>query len=185
MRLKIGIIGSGSVPANQEINVKSYEIGKEIAERGCILLTGSGPGLPYEAIKGAKETNGLTIGISPASNLQDHIKRYNFPTRFFDVLIFTGFGLKGRNVLFIRSCDGVIVISGRIGTLNEFTIAYDEWKTIGVLKDTCGISDSIEDIIRKSGKKGGKIIYESDPKTLVIKLIEDLKSVQDVKNELE
>jgi uncharacterized protein (TIGR00725 family) len=170
MKLKVGVIGSGT-GVEQEIGKKSQEIGKEIACMGCILLTGSGSGLPYEAVKGAKEAGGFTIGISPASDLREHAERYKFPTEFFDMLIFTGFGLKGRNVPFIRSCDGVIVISGRIGTLNEFTIAYDEGKVIGVLKGTGGISDSIEDLVKRSGKKGGKVIYESDPRSLVKDLI--------------
>jgi len=156
--------------------VKSYKLGKEIARMDYILLTGSGPGLPYEAVKGAKEADGFTIGISPALNLQEHVEKYKFPTEFFDVLIFTGFGLKGRNVPFIRSCDGVIVISGRIGTLNEFTIAYDEGKTIGVLQGTAGISDSIEDIVKRSEKRGGKIIYKSDPKSLIEEVTSNLRS---------
>lgn len=90
-------------------------------------------------------------------------------------MIFTGFGLKGRNVPFVRTCDGIIAISGRIGTLNEFTIAYDEGKTIGILKGTGGISDRIEDIVDKSGKEGGKVIYESDPHLLVAKITKVLQ----------
>jgi hypothetical protein len=123
-----------------------------------------------EFSRGAKEVNGITVGISPASNIKEHIEKYKFPTEFFDVLIFTGFGLKGRNVPFIRTCDGVIAISGRIGTLNEFTIAYDEGKIIGVLQGTGGITDSIEDILRKGEKKGGEVIYRSDPCLLVKEL---------------
>lgn len=91
------------------------------------------------------------------------------------MLVFTGFGLKGRNVTFIRTCDGVIAISGRIGTLNEFTIAYDEGKTIGVLKGTGGITDCIEEIIGKSEKKGGKVIFRSEPHNLVEEVIRTLR----------
>ena len=175
MKVKIGVIGSGT-NLQEEVRVKAYEIGKEIARADCILITGSGQGLPYEAVKGAKEIGGITIGISPASNIQEHIERYKFPIESFDVLIFTGFGLKGRNVPFIRTCDSIIVISGRIGTLNEFTIAYDEGKTIGVLGGTGGISDSIEDIVKKSEKKGGEVIFESDPKFIVKKVTHSLRS---------
>jgi len=174
MKVKIAVIGSG-INAQKQINMKAREIGREIAKADCILVTGSGNGLPYEAVKGAKEIGGTTIGISPASNIQEHIERYRFPVEAFDVLIFTGFGLKGRNVPFIRTCDGVIAISGRIGTLNELTIAYDEGKTIGVLKGTGGISDMVEDLVRKSGKKGGKVIYESDSESLTKELINSLR----------
>jgi len=175
MKIKMGVIGSGA-NLREEVRVKAYEIGKEIAIADCILITGSGQGLPYEAVKGAKEIGGITIGISPASNIQEQVERYKFPTESFDVLIFTGFGLKGRNVPFIRTCDGIIVISGRIGTLNEFTIAYDERKVIGVLKGTGGISESIEDVIKGSEKEGGKVIYESDPHILIKEVIRSLRS---------
>jgi len=179
MRIKIGVIGSGS-GAEQEIEKKSKKIGEEIARTGCILLTGSGPGLPYEAVKGTKEAGGFTIGISPASDLREHVERYKFPTESFDVLIFTGFGLKGRNVPFIRTCDGVVAISGRIGTLNEFTIAYDEGKVISLLEGTGGLCDdaSIKNFVKATGKKGGKVISNSDPKLLIKELLEYITSAQ-------
>jgi uncharacterized protein (TIGR00725 family) len=177
VKIKIGVIGSGS-DVEQEIRKKSQNIGKEIAEMGCILLTGSGLGLPYEAAKGAKQAGGLVIGISPAASLQEHSVRYKFPKEFFDVLIFTGFGLKGRNVPFIRTCDAVVAISGGTGTLNEFTIAYDEGKVIGLLKGTGGLCDnvSVENFVKASWKKGGKIITNDDPKLLIKELLENAKS---------
>jgi uncharacterized protein (TIGR00725 family) len=174
LKLKIGVIGSGS-SSDPTIGELAYETGREIARNDCILLTGAGPGLPYEAARGAREEGGQIIGFSPALNLQEHVERYGYPTDLFDVIIYTGFGLKGRNLLLVRSCDGVVAISGRIGTLNEFTISYDEGKTIGVLKGTGGISDYIEDIVRKSGKEGGKVISEPDHEKLIKELIENLR----------
>jgi uncharacterized protein (TIGR00725 family) len=64
-----------------------------------------------------------------------------------DVVIYTGFGLKGRNVICVRSSDIVIIIAGSMGTLNEFTIAYDEGKIIGVLTGTGGIADWVADLV--------------------------------------
>jgi hypothetical protein len=174
MKFKIGVIGSAE-GAEEKILEKARVIGREIAKYDCFLLSGGTTGVSYEAVKSAKKENGFTIGFSPAENLTEHIDYYKFPTEQFDVLITTGFGKKGRNVMFIRSCDGVIAVSGRIGTLNELTIAYDEKKIIGILTGSGGLSDSIKEIIDKSGKKGGKIIYESDPKLLVKMIVEDLK----------
>jgi len=179
LKIRIGVIGSAV--ADMKVIPKARQIGVEIARRDNILLTGSGPGIPYEAVKGAKETGGFTIGFSPASHSKEHKEKYNFPADLFDVLIFTGFGLKGRNVPFIRTCDGVVVISGRIGTLNEFTIAFDEGKVIGLLKGTGGLCDntSIENFVKASGKKGGKIVSNSDPKLLIKELLKHLCSVQE------
>ena len=39
----------------------------------------------------------------------------------------------GREITNIRSCDIVVIVGGRIGTLGEFAIAYDEGRLIGIL----------------------------------------------------
>jgi len=166
MKLKVGVVGSAT-GVTADALIKAYEVGKEVASMDCILLTGSSQGIPYEAVRGAKALNGFTVGFSPAHDLREHIESYRFPVDAFDLLVYTGFGLKGRNVLMVRSCDAVIVVSGRIGTLNEFTIAYDEGKTIGVLRGTGGTSDMIEEIIEKGAKKGGEVFYRDEPAGLI------------------
>lgn len=172
LKKKIGVIGSAAGDFDRGLVWIARNIGKEIVKHDCFLLTGASGGLPYESVKGAKKHDGFTLGFSPASNLSEHIQEYEFPVDFFDVIVFTGMGLKGRNVLFIRTCDAVIMMSGGTGTLNEFTIAFDEKKGIGVLTGSGGVSDMIEEIAKKSSKKGAQIIYENDSTVLVNKLIE-------------
>lgn len=171
--MKIGVTGS-AVSSDDSVLQKARCVGEEIALHDCYLLTGATTGIPYEAVRGAKERGGFIVGVSPAINLQEHIKEYKFPTENFDMLLFTGAGKKGRNVPFIRSCDAVILIAGRIGTLNEFTIAYDEGKVIGVLRGTGGISEMIPDIIAKCGKKGGTVIYDDEPKRLIESVLKNI-----------
>ena len=173
MKYKIGVTGSAENSDNG-IMQKAKRVGEEIALHDCYLLTGATTGIPFEAASGAKEKNGTVIGISPATNLEEHVKLHNMPKEFHDVLIFTGAGKKGRNIAFIRSCDAVILIAGRIGTLNEFTIAYDEGKVIGVLSGTGGISELIPEIIAKSGKMGGTVIYDDAPKNLIERVLKEL-----------
>jgi len=174
MRMKIGVIGSGESP-KPKLAYKARRVGEEIARAGCILLTGSGLGVSYEAVKGAKEAGGFTVGFSPASGLREHEKTYGFPTELFDILVFTGFGLKGRNVLFVRTCDGVISISGRIGTLNELTIAFDEHKAIGILSGSGGVSDIFHDLAARTGKRGSRVVEDEDPRALVSKVMDTIK----------
>lgn len=169
MKYKIGVMGSGVEV--EDVAPKAKELGREIAKADCILITGGCPGLPYEAAKGAKEAGGLTIGVSPAMNRRDHLENFKFPTEYYDVLIFTGFERKGRNVINIRSSDAIITVGGRLGTLNEFTIAYDERVPVGVLYGTGGISDNIDKILAIANKPGGTILTEKEPKTLVEKII--------------
>jgi uncharacterized protein (TIGR00725 family) len=94
-----------------------------------------------------------------------------------DAIIYTGFGLKGRNVVLVRSCDVVIFISGSIGSLNEFTIAYDEGKVIGCLTGTGGVADEVERLAKTFSKKTkSRILYDDDP----VKLIEKCLSAKEM-----
>jgi uncharacterized protein (TIGR00725 family) len=88
--------------------------------------------------------------------------------------MYTGFGYSGRNMLFIRSTDAVIFICGRIGTLNEFTVAFEDKKLIGVLDGTGGIVEEIDHLLTISRRGRAKVIIEDDPKKLVDKLITEI-----------
>lgn len=148
------------------------ELGAEVIRQGAVLVTGATTGAPYWAAIGAKEAGGFVIGISPASSEREHVKKYRLPLDYHDMIVYTGFGYAGRNLLLTRSADGIIITCGRMGTLNEFTIAFEDQKPIGVLTGTGGAADDIRDIVSRAHRGEGKIIYESDPKILVKKLIE-------------
>ena len=68
----------------------------------------------------------------------------------------------GREIENIRTCDVVVIAGGRSGTLGEFSIAYDEAKVIGVLANSGGIVDHIEEITRLVDKDTGAVVI-SDP----------------------
>lgn len=85
--------------------------------------------------------------------------------------MYTGFGYSGRNLLFVRATDAMIFISGRIGTLNEFTIAFEDKKPIGILINSGGISDELDHILNVAKKGRRDIVTEPDPKILVNKVI--------------
>lgn len=79
---------------------------------------------------------------------KEHIKTYRLPTDYFDVIVYTGFNCAGHNLLMTRASEGVIIICGRVGTLNEFTIAFEDRKPIGVLVGSGGIADLVKTIIK-------------------------------------
>jgi uncharacterized protein (TIGR00725 family) len=173
MRLKIGVMGSATGPISKTHKKIAYELGLAIAKNNCVTITGACPGLPLAAAKGAHEAGGIVIGISPALSEWEHINKYGSPLEYHDVLIFTGSGLMGREVVNIRSSDMVVIIGGRSGTLGEFSIAYDEGKLIGVLLGTGGITSGIKNIVKIIKKRtGAKIIYGRDPRLLVNGLLE-------------
>ena len=108
------------------------------------------------------------MGISPAASAQEHSDRYGLPADAADIVVFTGFGLKGRNVVTVRSCDIVIIFGGATGTLNEFTIAYDEGKIIGVLQGSGGVADHIQEVLGFCRKTTlAHVIFNRDPAALL------------------
>ncbi len=154
---------------------KTKELGREIVRQGGIVLTGATTGVPYWAAIGAKEEGGISLGFSPAASELAHIKTYHLPIDYFDMIVYTGFEYSGRNLMLTRASDGVVISCGRLGTLNEFTIAFEDKKPIGVLTGTGGMADELKEIVKKGNRGPGKIVYDSDPKQLVAKLIEIIK----------
>ncbi len=183
LKYKICVSGAAeSSHCSENAVAMAEEIGREIIRQNAVLVTGATSGIPYWAAKGAKEEGGISIGISPAASEVAHIKSYKLPTDYFDLIMYTGFDYSGRNLLLVRSTDAVITICGRMGTLNEFTIAFEDRKPQGVLIGSGGTADSLKEIVEKMHRGEGKIVYESDPKKLVaevIKLIEKEKELKD------
>ena len=153
---------------------KAYEIGREIVKQNGILITGATTGMPHMAAKGAKDEGGMSIGISPASSYAAHVKTYHLPTDYFDLIIYSGFDYSGRNLILTKAADAIIVVCGGFGTLNEFTIALEDDKPVGVLTGTGGTADEIAELlkdIKDPHNHGvGKIVFSNDPKELISKL---------------
>jgi len=168
MKLKIGVMGSAEEAGTTTIEETAISLGQAIATRDLILLSGATTGVIYLAGKTARDAGALHIGISPAENEREHVERFQLPTDACDAIIYTGFGLKGRNVVLVRSCDIVVFIAGSIGSLNEFTIAYDEGKIIGCLAGTGGVADEIKRIAETfPNKTKARIVYDDDPVKLI------------------
>jgi uncharacterized protein (TIGR00725 family) len=168
MKVKVGIMGSAEEVSSAALRDKAISLGRIIAAREVILLTGATTGLVYATGKTAHDAGAMHIGVSPAGDAPEHVERYELPTDACDAIIYTGFGLKGRNVVLVRSCDVVLFISGSIGSLNEFTIAYDEGKVIGCLTGTGGVADEVERLIATLKKETeARVHYDADPERLI------------------
>ena len=168
MRTQIGVMGSAGGPITPEELDLARRLGRRIAERGAVLITGACPGLPHASALGAVERGGLVVGISPAHSREEHVGVYESPLKAYGVLIFTGSGLMGREVHNIHTSDFVLFVGGRSGTLGEFSIAFDEGKLIGILTHSGGLSDQFATIARMTAKDTGSIMIEnSEPEALV------------------
>ncbi len=147
------------------------EVGREVVNQGAVLVTGATTGFPLWAALGAKEAGGVSVGLSPASTEREHVEVYGLPLDYLDLIIYTGFGYSGRNLLLTRTSDAVIVGCGRIGTINEFTVAYEDGKPVGVLEGAWPTDEVIKEMMAKSHRQNDKVVFDSDPKRLVSKLL--------------
>jgi uncharacterized protein (TIGR00725 family) len=172
MKVKVGVMGSAgeisSSTAKAALVEKAADLARAIAGRNVLLLTGATTGLVYMVGKAAHDAGAFHLGISPASDAGEHVNRYKLPLDASDLIVYTGFGLKGRNVVLVRSCDVVLFIAGAMGSLNEFTIAHDEGKIIGCLANTGGVADESKYVLQKFSKEtGARVFHESDPEKLL------------------
>lgn len=170
--IRIGVMGAAGGELSAQLADMARALGEAIAVSGCCLLTGACPGLPHEAVVGAKRAGGHVIGISPAVNLREHVEVFSSPFREYDVMIYTGLGLMGRELINIHSSDIVVVVGGRSGTLGEFAIAYENGKLIGVLQNSGGITTALPTLEQNLGKNtGAEVLYRDDPKVLIADLL--------------
>lgn len=166
MSITVGVMGSAgdaSPAGDKEALVeKANALAKVIAARDLVLLTGATTGIVYLVGKTAHEAGIFHLGISPASDSREHVEKYKLPLDACDVIVYTGFGLKGRNVVLVRSCEVVLFIAGAMGSLNEFTIAHDEGKVIGCLTGTGGVADEVDYLLKRFSKDTGARVFQND-----------------------
>jgi uncharacterized protein (TIGR00725 family) len=173
MKIKLGVMGSaGDMPQGKDKDTlwaKATSLAQAIGSHDVLLLTGATTGMVYVVGKTAHDAGIFHVGISPAVNLREHEEHYNLPPDACDALIYTGFGLKGRNVVLVRSCDIVLFIGGAMGSLNEFTIAHDEGKVIGCLTGTGGVADEMDYLLEKFSKATGARLFQNDDPAELVK----------------
>ncbi len=180
IRYKICISGGAKGKNAEKAYPSTRKVAQEIAQKGNILITGATTGVPFEAAKANKKAGGSNIGFSPAGSEIEHKNKFRLPCdpKIFDHIIYAESGYTGRNLLMVRSSDATIIIDGRIGTLNEFTSAFEEDKVIGILEGSGGIADYIRHILDIAKKGYGKVVFSSDPVDLVDKVIKKIKKTK-------
>jgi len=114
--VQIAVLGSDKDVCTSQAYKIAYEVGKEIADEGFVLITGGGGGVMEAASKGAKAASGLTIGILFGSKKES-------ANKYCDVIIPSGIGF-ARDSINANSADAVILVGGGVGTLSEATYAY-------------------------------------------------------------
>jgi len=112
-RRKLSIFGSARTqPDNPEYQA-AFNMGRAIAERDWMVITGAGPGIMQAGVEGAGIENSFGVGIqlpfepSPPEIFDSDSRLINF--RYF----FT------RKVTFMRESDAFVALPGGFGTMDE------------------------------------------------------------------
>lgn len=136
--MQIGVIGSAgpeeypkrSMP-NKKIYRAAERLGELIAEKGAFLITGGKGGIMKAASKGAKNKGGITVGIVKGN-------KRNVSNKFVDIEIVSNTSGGGEEAILVQSCDGIIVVGGGAGTLQELAYAYRNSKPIVAISNVKG-----------------------------------------------
>jgi hypothetical protein len=119
--IQVSVIGSGA-----EHEARAEEVGRLLAERGCVVVTGGLGEVMAAAARGAKSAGGTTIGILPGEQRHDG-------NEWLDYEIVTGIG-HARNLAVAASGDAVIAVGGSWGTVAEIAFASRLGRQVVILE---------------------------------------------------
>ena len=109
----VAVIGGTTV--EPDVEAAAEEVGRLLAERDVVLVTGGREGVAAAACRGAMTAGGLTVGILPG---RDRIEA----NPWVQVAVPTGLG-EMRNALVVMDADAVIAFPGAYGTLIEMAFS--------------------------------------------------------------
>ena len=124
--MQIAVIGSGVERA-----AAAAEVGRLLAERGCVVVCGGLGEVMEAAARGAKEAGGTTVGILPGESARD-------ANRWIDFAVATGTG-HARNLAVVASCEAAVAVGGRWGTAAEISYARVLGRPVVVLGQGPGV----------------------------------------------
>ena len=120
----IAVVGAGE--CDGATYQGAYEVGRLLAEGGCIVVTGGRFGVMEGASAGAASAGATVVGILPGDSRELANPHVTIP-------IVTGMG-EARNAIIARTCDGMIAVGGEFGTLSEIAFALKFGKPVISLK---------------------------------------------------
>ncbi len=129
----ISVIGASDIDKKTE--EVTFEIGRLLAQNKFIIACGGLSGVMEAVCRGAKEENGLTIGIIP------YVEK-SMANKYIDIVIPCPFS-QARNIVVVLCGDACLAISGKAGTLSEICFAWIYQKPILALSSVKGWSSKL------------------------------------------
>lgn len=108
-------------------------VGAHLAQQGAVVATGTVSGFPLWASLGAREEGGVTLGFSPGSSKYEHEHHFRLSSDNLSSIIYTGFGLLGRDLIMVRSADIIVVFLGDERAGHEIALARELQKPVLVV----------------------------------------------------
>lgn len=109
----VGVVGPGDAAAT-DLDV-AEALGRGLAARGHVVLSGGLGGVMAAASRGAHDAGGTVVGLLPGDDRAAG-------NRWLTVALPTGLG-EVRNALLVRASDVVVSVGGSWGTLSEVALA--------------------------------------------------------------
>jgi uncharacterized protein (TIGR00725 family) len=122
----VAVIGGGE--ADPEMTALAYEVGRELARKGAVVVCGGLGGVMEAAARGVQEAGGVSIGILPGPD-----RRFANPYLTYTIPTYLG---HARNMLIAHSATAVIAIGGSYGTISEAAIALKLGKPVVALQNS-------------------------------------------------
>lgn len=174
-KIKFGIFGS-STATHASSSTIAGDIGRLLAKRGDIVVTGGVTGYPHLTALGTLQHGGRAVAYAAGRTIKDHQRYYKTDLSTYSKIIFQkNYAQKRLSVLdlYLRSLrlvadiDKAIIIGGRVGTLFEMTMTCAMNKHVFVLRNSGGITgQTIKAFEKEAHKSASAITYFSSAKEL-------------------
>lgn len=179
--IRVAVIGRSTPPFSEELMSQASVLGREVASRGCVLLSGACNGLPHAAVLAAKQAGAKTAGYSPADGPDRHVDAFCSPLDGFSELHYFGRpdwsvvkNFTWRSAHLIDDADVVFCVEGSWGTMSEVALVFETEKPFGVLESggAAGFVRTLEKTLAKRRSK--PVIFGTSARELAAEVLDGL-----------
>ena len=116
----IAVIGAGE--CDDETRAQAHEVGRLLAEAGCVVINGGLGGVMEAASAGARAVGGTVVGVVPSEDPRS-------ANAHVSIAIASGMG-DGRNAILANTAEAFVAVGGAYGTLSEIALALKRGKRV-------------------------------------------------------